>query len=79
MKFHVTEGSVETVIPIAANTSFADNWDVTAAFRGTSYQLSGYVSTWKVGSATTASTIRRAVRSSTMATTSDFNSRSLGA
>jgi len=47
--YHVSEAAVEVVLPIATNTSFADNWDVTAAFRGTDYEVSGYVSTWKVG------------------------------
>ncbi len=48
-KFNVTEGAIETVIPIAKDASFAESWDFTAAFRGTSYSLAGYVSTWKVG------------------------------
>ncbi len=48
-KYSVTEGAIETVVPLAKGTSFADNWDLSAAFRGTSYSTSGYVSTWKVG------------------------------
>jgi len=46
---NVMEASVETVVPLAKKTRFADSWDVTAAFRATHYQVSGYVSTWKVG------------------------------
>ena len=45
----VTEGAVETIIPLAKGESWADAWDFTAAARFTGYNLSGYVTTWKVG------------------------------
>ena len=48
-KFSVTEGAVETVIPLAKGESWADNWDVQAAARATDYSTAGYVTTWKVG------------------------------
>jgi len=47
--YSVTEGAVETVIPIANNKTFAEKWDVSAAFRGTGYSTTGYASTWKIG------------------------------
>jgi len=46
---HVTEAAIETVIPLAKDVALADSWDITAAFRATHYQVSGYVSTWKIG------------------------------
>jgi len=45
----VTEGAIETVVPLVSGASFADNWDISAAVRATSYSLAGYVTTWKVG------------------------------
>lgn len=45
----VTEGAIETVIPLVNDASFADSWDVSAAVRATSYSLAGYVTTWKLG------------------------------
>ncbi len=45
----VTEGAIETIIPLAKGESWADSWDFTAAARFTGYSLSGYVTTWKVG------------------------------
>ena len=46
----VTEGAVETLIPLAVNESWAQNWDLSLAARFTGYELSGYVTTWKIGS-----------------------------
>ena len=45
----VTEGALETVIPIAKNERWAKSWDFTAAARLTDYELSGTVWTWKFG------------------------------
>jgi iron complex outermembrane recepter protein len=47
--YNVTEGYVETVVPLAANTEWATALDLNAAVRATSYSTSGYVTTWKVG------------------------------
>jgi iron complex outermembrane recepter protein len=46
---HVKEAAIETLIPLLADKPFAQNWDLNAAFRATDYQVSGYVSTWKLG------------------------------
>jgi len=40
---HVAEGALEFLVPLARG------WEVTAAYRATSYEVSGFVSTWKVG------------------------------
>ncbi len=48
-KYHVTEGFVETVVPLAKDTEWARSFDLNAAVRATSYSESGYVTTWKVG------------------------------
>jgi outer membrane receptor protein involved in Fe transport len=48
-KFNVTEGFVETVIPLARDESWAQELDLNAAVRATSYSTSGYVTTWKAG------------------------------
>jgi len=45
----VTEGFVETVVPLARQESWAQNLDLNAAARFTSYSASGFVSTWKAG------------------------------
>ncbi|MHB1204071.1 MAG: TonB-dependent receptor domain-containing protein [Rhodospirillaceae bacterium] len=45
----VTEGFVETVIPLAKDTVWAKSFDLNAAVRGTGYSVSGYVTTWKAG------------------------------
>ncbi|MCA0202182.1 MAG: TonB-dependent receptor [Proteobacteria bacterium] len=47
--YNVTEGYVETVIPLAKDTAWARSLEVNAAVRGTDYSTSGYVTTWKVG------------------------------
>lgn len=48
----VTEAALETVVPLAADEdeAWARSWDVSAAVRFTDYELSGFVTTWKVGS-----------------------------
>ena len=45
--FNVTEGALETVIPLAKGESWADSWDLNAAARFTGYSTSGFVVTWK--------------------------------
>ena len=45
----VTEGAAETLVPLAKGLSWAQSWDLSAAVRFTSYQRSGFVTTWKVG------------------------------
>ncbi len=45
----VTEGALETIIPLAKGESWAQAWDLSAAIRFTGYELSGYVTTWKLG------------------------------
>ncbi len=47
--FSVTEGFVETVVPLAKDESWAKVLDLNAGARFTSYSTSGYVTTWKVG------------------------------
>ena len=48
-RYTVTEGFVETVIPLAKDVVWARSFDLNAAMRATSYSTSGYVTTWKVG------------------------------
>ncbi len=48
-KFHVTEGFLETLIPLARDEAWAEELDLNAAVRATDYSTSGYVTTWKVG------------------------------
>jgi outer membrane receptor protein involved in Fe transport len=47
--FNVTEGFIETVVPLAKDTSFAKNLDFNGAVRATDYSTSGFVTTWKLG------------------------------
>jgi len=47
--YNVTEGFVETVVPLADNAPFARHLDLNAAVRATDYSNSGFVMTWKVG------------------------------
>jgi len=48
-KYSVTEGALETVVPLAKGESWADMWDLQAAIRLTDYSTAGFVTTWKVG------------------------------
>ena len=48
-KQSVTEGALETLIPLAKDESWAEHLDLNLAARFTGYELSGYVTTWKVG------------------------------
>lgn len=45
----VTEGALETIVPLAKDETWARAWDLSAAVRFTGYELAGYVTTWKVG------------------------------
>ena len=45
----VSEGSVETLIPLLKDKPFAEAWDLSAAYRFTDYKVSGSANTWKVG------------------------------
>jgi outer membrane receptor protein involved in Fe transport len=47
--YNVTEGYLETVIPLAKDVAFARSLDFNAAVRATDYSTSGYVTTWKAG------------------------------
>ncbi len=47
--YHVTEGYVETAIPLAKNTAWADSFELNGAVRATDYSQSGMVATWKIG------------------------------
>jgi iron complex outermembrane receptor protein len=47
--FNVKEGYAEVVVPLANGSRFAQNLDVNGAIRYTDYELSGGVTTWKVG------------------------------
>jgi outer membrane receptor protein involved in Fe transport len=47
--FNVTEGFVETVVPLAKDLPFVKSLDLNLALRATSYSTSGYVNTYKIG------------------------------
>ena len=47
--YHVLEGFLETVVPLARDASWAKSLDLNAALRVTDYSTSGMVATWKVG------------------------------
>jgi outer membrane receptor protein involved in Fe transport len=48
-QYDVTEGYVETVVPLAKGETWAKSLDFNAAARFTGYTTSGYVTTWKLG------------------------------
>jgi iron complex outermembrane receptor protein len=48
-EYSVTEGFVETIVPLARDTGFAESLDLNAAVRATDYSAAGYVTTWKAG------------------------------
>jgi outer membrane receptor protein involved in Fe transport len=48
-RYTVTEGFIETVVPLAKDQAWARNLDLNAAVRFTDYSTSGYVTTWKAG------------------------------
>ena len=45
----VTEGAVELLVPLAKGETWAQAWDLSAAARFTGYELSGFTTTWKLG------------------------------
>lgn len=47
--YNVTEGFLETVVPLAKDTEWARALDFNAGVRATDYSVSGYVTTWKAG------------------------------
>jgi iron complex outermembrane receptor protein len=47
--YSITEAYAETVIPLAANTAWADSLDLNAAGRAQNYSTSGMEYTWKLG------------------------------
>lgn len=47
--YHVTEGFIEVVVPLAKDMPFAKSLDLNGAVRATDYSTSGYVTTWKLG------------------------------
>jgi len=47
--YNVTEGYLETVVPLAQDVAWAQSLEVNAAIRATDYSTSGYVTTWKIG------------------------------
>lgn len=47
--YNVTEGFVETVVPLAADAPFVQSLDFNGAVRWTDYSTSGDVVTWKAG------------------------------
>ncbi|WP_297510632.1 TonB-dependent receptor [uncultured Caulobacter sp.] len=49
VSYTVNEGFLETVVPLARQTAWADSLELNAAVRATDYSTSGYVTTWKVG------------------------------
>lgn len=48
-EYHVTEGFLETVVPLFKDVPFAKAADLNAGVRKTDYSTSGSVTTWKVG------------------------------
>lgn len=47
--YDVTEGFIETVVPLAKDMAFAKTLDFNGAVRATDYSTSGSVTTWKAG------------------------------
>lgn len=47
--YSVTEGFLETAVPLLRSVAFADAVDLNAAVRATDYSTSGWVTTWKAG------------------------------
>lgn len=48
-RYTVTEGFIETVVPLAQDADWARSFEINAAVRATDYSTSGYVTTWKIG------------------------------
>lgn len=51
--YNVSEGFIETVVPLAKDLPGAKALDLNAAARATDYSTSGYVTTWKIGASYT--------------------------
>ena len=47
--YSVTEGYLETVVPLAKDSAVGKSLDLNGAVRATDYSTSGYVTTWKAG------------------------------
>ncbi|MBY0510622.1 MAG: TonB-dependent receptor [Rhodospirillaceae bacterium] len=47
--YNVTEGYVESVVPLAKDHRLAKSFDLNGAVRATDYSTSGFVATWKIG------------------------------
>nr|WP_238560154.1 TonB-dependent receptor [Sphingomonas sp. Mn802worker] len=47
--YHVTEGYLQAVVPLAKDVAFARSLDVNLGVRATDYSTSGYVTTWRAG------------------------------
>ena len=47
--YHVMEAAVETLVPLASDLPLVEEWNLSAAFRATDYEISGMVGTWKIG------------------------------
>jgi iron complex outermembrane recepter protein len=47
--YHVTEGFIEAVVPLAKDLPLAKSLDLNGAVRATDYSTSGSVTTWKAG------------------------------
>ncbi len=48
-QYNVTEGFLETVVPLATNEAWAQSLELNGAVRLTDYSTSGFVTTWKIG------------------------------
>lgn len=48
--YSVSEGAIELLVPLLRGAPLVDNWEFSAAYRRTDYEVSGGVNTWKVGS-----------------------------
>lgn len=51
--YNVTEGYLETIVPLLKDVPFVDSLDLNAGVRRTSYSVTGDVTTWKVGASWT--------------------------
>lgn len=51
--YNVTEGYLETILPLLKDVPFAEAFDLNAGVRQTKYSVSGDVTTWKVGASWT--------------------------
>lgn len=47
--YSVSEAAVELLFPLLSGKPLVDNWELSAAYRYTDYEVSGSVNTWKLG------------------------------